>query len=176
MKHPAGAAPAPPVSGPRAFTLIELLVVIGIIGILMSLLLPALAAAREHARRIRCAANLQQWGIALTAYASANRGRLMETVRADNVYAAYPNIAWVVLQPNAGTTRNASRTATLSVEGVLPSLPGGVDMQRREFGQMWSCPSNETEATNLYNTQTWAPGDPVPPNSYIHFQYAYFAR
>jgi prepilin-type N-terminal cleavage/methylation domain-containing protein len=121
---------------PDGFTLIELLVVIAIIGVLASLLLPALAQAKEKARRIKCLSNLRQMAVSAAIYADNNKDR-------------YP-IAYHSEEENGVTVSYAWDLTTIGDSKVVPGLLWeGVGNK-----QIQQCPSFQGGANWLVDPYT----------------------
>ena len=83
----------------NAFTLVELLVVIAILGILVALLLPAVQAAREAARRSQCISNVKQWGLAIAMYEQVHK--LLPYGTQSNPRLSWPPTLWPFIEEQA---------------------------------------------------------------------------
>jgi prepilin-type N-terminal cleavage/methylation domain-containing protein/prepilin-type processing-associated H-X9-DG protein len=122
------------------FTLIELLVALAIIGILIALLVPAVQAAREAARRLQCTNNLKQLGLAVAGYESVN-GCLPP--------GALPRISPI----SGGGPEDFSVFVRL-----LPMLEQQVTYNANNFGLTSYDPQNNTVATTAI-AALWCPSD-----------------
>jgi len=96
----------------RGFTLVELLVVIAIIGILIAMLLPAIQAARESARRANCSSNLKQWATAMLLHADRNSEQLPPSAvhRGSNHGVSWIGVLWPVMEKGAQFSKINFRT------------------------------------------------------------------
>lgn len=136
--------------GKRGFTLVELLVVIAIIGVLVALLLPAVSAAREAARRTQCANNLKNLGLAMMNYHDSMKKFPLGAVCVNNAcptntsysYRDAPPIFW-------GTTWAISILPQIEQQPLfnLWNSSAGYGNQRQVTGtplQIMKCPSDLT--------------------------------
>jgi len=137
----------------RGFTLVELLVVIGIIALLISILLPALNAAKERANRVKCSSNLRQIGQGLLLYANDNKGIYPRTpANTGGSYTAFTQSA-------GSTATDPFGTPALGVNDVTAAmflLVRNADINPEVF----VCPSSNAEKDTLNNK---------PPNQRVNF-------
>ena len=121
----------------RGFTLIELLVVIAIIGILIALMLPAVQAAREAARRMQCSNNLKQLGLALHNYLDTHKVFPVNAVQR-TAYYKYPR-----LNANVALLPYLEQQALYDAIGTIPDDPA------------WSCSLGTALGSNKTMKLPW---------------------
>ena len=150
---------------PAPFTLIELLVVIAIIGILASMLLPSLSAARQKAYSTQCVSNLKQIGMAFITYASDNDDSLM--AYSDKWSAAGPFGAdgksgrwWMYLANATGDPTATPTTDWGKMGGPLRIFPYDYNNGKpTDAASVWKCPATRLatpgNAWNSYGANTF---------------------
>jgi prepilin-type N-terminal cleavage/methylation domain-containing protein/prepilin-type processing-associated H-X9-DG protein len=121
----------------RGFTLVELLVVIAIIGILVALLLPAIQAAREAARRTQCLNHLKQWGIAMHLYHDTKK--LLPHGSRNNPRQTWTQYLWPYIEETALVAQNDIKQPFYNPPGTVHNTLNGLTGR---YVAMYYCPSD----------------------------------
>lgn len=182
----------------QAFTLVELLVVIAIIGVMVGLLLPAVQAAREAARRMSCGNNMRQIGLALHnyhsafnrfPYAAAGSGSLTSGTARPGENEIRNHRGWLGLLPfmeqqalydladmNLATGAYIRDGATGSIGGPLPGEPGNAnDIVVSTPVETFLCPSDsnpETYANVNEATYSISPGTTTRTGAFTNYDFS----
>ena len=136
------------------FTLVELLVVIAIIGILIALLLPAVQAAREAARRMQCTNNLKQIGVALHNYHDTHKSLPPGTLITNVAIPITPEFCWAsLILPFLEQQAIADQMQVTRGNLAWTIDPAGLDLLSLVQSPLsaFRCPSDITEETNDRN-------------------------
>jgi prepilin-type N-terminal cleavage/methylation domain-containing protein len=141
----------------KGFTLVELLVVIAVIAILAAMLLPALASAKDKAKRTQCLNHLKQIGIGMTAYAADNRDRVLPAKRNNPGNAADLSRVQIALEPP-----DAAAVHTV-----------GLIVQQGRSMNVWNCPGRSVTVTNTFPVAEGVVTGPTPTGQWV-IGYQYF--
>jgi prepilin-type N-terminal cleavage/methylation domain-containing protein/prepilin-type processing-associated H-X9-DG protein len=150
--------------GRRGFALIELLVVVSIVGLLIALLLPAVQGAREAARRVKCADNLRQMGLALAAYHDALGSLPMGYVAwaNPNPYVTSPGWGWAAM-----LLPQLEQGAVYASANVARPVEDPANFSTRRIGlNVFICPSDRDPGLYMATRSDWVPIGEFYTNSY----------
>jgi prepilin-type N-terminal cleavage/methylation domain-containing protein len=161
----------------KSFTLIEILVVVAIIAVLVAILLPAVAGARESARRIACLSNLRQIGLCEQMYTDEWTGWPAYYTGLSNCPANAPRVTWdQLLMRYLGNSEAvflcASDTAGVGKKrsyGQNSAFQQTFDISKNTLNAVWFGPGNigNAKAIDIYYPPYWNVVDVVPERTLL---------